>query len=190
VKRAKDGKGEIFLRTCFGYGRGEDGNLTIIEAEADIVRMIFDWYLQGFSVLAIRKELHKLSIKSPTGQDSWSKRTIETMLENEKYAGDVLVMKTIIEPYPNRKRRTNQGQYDRFVIEKHHPAIMPKDVFEQVQAIRLERSNVVVGESGKARKSTRYSMKKAENMASEAAVKIVEAGLSIDEVARLAHHGE
>lgn len=169
VKRAKDGKGEIFLRTCFGYGRGDDGNLRIIEVEADIVRMIFDWYLQGFSVLAIRKELHKLSIKSPTGQENWSKRTIETMLENEKYAGDVLAMKTFTEPYPNRKRKTNKGKYDRFVFERHHPAIIPKDVFEQVRATRLERSNVVVDESGKARKSTRYSMKKAKQTEGETA---------------------
>ena len=171
LKRANAGKGKIFQRKCFGYAQDQDGHLAIEDTEADIVRMIFDWYLSGHSILAIRKELQKRAIKSPTGQDAWSKRTLETMLKNEKYAGDVQVMKTYTEPYPKGKRQVNQGEYDRFILEESHPAIIPKDVFELVQAIQLERSNVVQGESGNTRKSTRYSMKKARQMASESTEK-------------------
>jgi len=32
--------------------------------------------------------------KSPTGKDHWPKRTIDTMLSNEKYTGNVVVGKT------------------------------------------------------------------------------------------------
>jgi hypothetical protein len=42
-------------------------------------------------------------------------------------------------------------------------------VFEIVQAIRLGRINIVSDERGNARKSTRYSMKKAKNMDNETA---------------------
>lgn len=57
------------------------------------VQMIFDLYLSGYSILAIIRELKKQEIKSPTGKDHWPKRTIDTMLSNEKYIGNVIVGK-------------------------------------------------------------------------------------------------
>ena len=38
------------------------------------------------------KELERLGIKSPTGKDKWSKRTIDVMLSNEKYIGNVRLL--------------------------------------------------------------------------------------------------
>ena len=169
LKRANAGKGKIFQRKCFGYTHDQDGHLSIEKTEADIVLDIFAWYLSGHSILSIRKELQKREVKSPNGRSAWSKRTLETMLKNEKYVGDVSVMKTYTEKYPKGKRKVNQGEFDRFTLEQSHPAIIPKDVFEKVQAIQLERSNVVQGESGSTRKNTRYSMKKAKHIASESA---------------------
>ena len=41
--------------------------------------------------------LYNLKIPSPTGLPQWSKRTIEKMLKNEKYVGNVILLKTINE---------------------------------------------------------------------------------------------
>ena len=79
---------------CFGYRHNQEGELIIDEVEALIVQKIFDLYLNGYSVIAIIRELETLEIKSPTGKDRWSKRAIENMLINEKYIGNVLVGKT------------------------------------------------------------------------------------------------
>lgn len=49
-------------------------------------------YLQGKSVLGIEKELERLGIKSPTGKATWPKRTINVMLSNEKYMGNVRLL--------------------------------------------------------------------------------------------------
>ena len=54
-----------FSRTCYGYDRDDDKNLIINESEADIVKKIFGWYVQGWSIVRIRKELETLRIPSP-----------------------------------------------------------------------------------------------------------------------------
>lgn len=41
--------------------------------------------------------LYNQKIPSPTGLPQWSKRVIEKMLRNEKYAGNAILLKTINE---------------------------------------------------------------------------------------------
>lgn len=157
----QNGQSKIYGRKCYGYVQDNSGNLVINEPEAEVVKMIFDFYLSGFSINAIRSELKMLQIKSPTGQDTWSKRTVDTMLINEKYTGDVMVLKTYSEAYPNNKRIINRGEQAMYVAVGAHPAIIPKDVFIKVKDMRESRSNIVRDENGSTRKATRYSMKRA-----------------------------
>ena len=77
---------------------------------ANVVRKIYNWYLGGLSINGIIKELEKQNISSPKGKDRWNKHSLETMLSNEKYKGDVRLLnkriqgrsgegKTLIIPY-------------------------------------------------------------------------------------------
>ena len=102
-------------------------SLIINEDEAQIVRLIFDLYLKGYSILAIIRDLQQQNIKSPTGKDQWSKRTIDTMLANEKYTGDVIVLKSYTEDYPESKRRLNKGQKALYQALDIAPAIITKE---------------------------------------------------------------
>jgi hypothetical protein len=136
------------------------GELVIKEDEADVVKLIYDLYLTGYSIVGIRKELKTRQIKSPTGRDDWSKRTLENILQNEKYTGDVMVIKTFNEGFVNTKRKTNYGEKARYFSSGNNPVIITKEVFDKVAAMRAERSNVTKDEVGNVRKSTRYSMKK------------------------------
>lgn len=45
-----------------GYRKNENGDLEIFPEEAKIVRLIFDLYLQGNSILSIIKELENRGI--------------------------------------------------------------------------------------------------------------------------------
>jgi len=65
-QRAAQGTSKLYNRKCYGYFNDVDGNLAIDEKEAKNVRLIFNLYLQGKSVLGIVKELERLGIKSPT----------------------------------------------------------------------------------------------------------------------------
>ena len=103
--------------------------------------------MNGQSVLGIIKELEKRKISSPTGKEKWCKRTIDVMLSNEKYTGDVRLLKT--------------GKSEvHYLATDNHQAIISKETFEAVQLERVRRSNIVVGVDGKMRKNKKYSSKR------------------------------
>lgn len=162
-RKLKNGDSKLYNRKCFGYQHSEEGNLIIAEEEAKIVLKIFDLYLNGYSILAIIRELENQNIKSPTGRDRWSKRTIETMLSKEKYTGNVLVGKTYCEDYPNNQRLVNNGERQKYLATGNHPSIISDEQFERVKAEKARRSNIQVDENGITRKNTHYSMKKFRN---------------------------
>ena len=82
-QRAAQGTSKLYNRKCYGYYNDEDGNLAINESEAKNVRLIYNLYLQGKSVIGIVKELERLGIKSPTGKDTWPKRSIDVILSKD-----------------------------------------------------------------------------------------------------------
>jgi DNA invertase Pin-like site-specific DNA recombinase len=149
-----------FSRPCFGYDRDGGKKLVLNEKEAEIVRGIFGWYEQGWSIVRIKKELEALHIPSPTGKRRWANATITDILSNEKYVGYSVYGKTTISEYPSMRRvRNNPDQVPR--SENHHPAIIEKACFERVQKMRRLRTNVEIDEQGnKVRKNTHYSMKR------------------------------
>jgi DNA invertase Pin-like site-specific DNA recombinase len=146
-QRAAQGTSKLYNRKCYGYYNDEDGNLAIDEKEANNVRLIYNLYLQGKSVLGIVKELKRLGIKSPTGKATWPKRTIDVMLSNEKYTGTV--------------RLLDNGKHDSYYrADNNNPAIITQETFQAVQIEKQHRSNVVEDEEGNKRKSKKYSSKK------------------------------
>jgi len=81
---------------CFGYKKGDGGKLAIDEPDAEVVRNIFEMRAQGHSLGTIAEWLHENEIPSPTGKAHWSRETINKLLRNEKYVGDVLLQKTFV----------------------------------------------------------------------------------------------
>ena len=144
---AASGTSKLYDRKCYGYKHNEDGKLIIDEETAENVKIIFDLYLGGQSVLGIIKELEKRKIPSPTGKEKWCKRTIDVMLSNEKYTGDVRLLKT--------------GKSEiHYLATDNNPAIISKELFEAVQIEKARRSNVVKDGNGTVkRKNLKYSSK-------------------------------
>lgn len=154
------GYSQVANKSCYGYDKDSNGKLIIHSFQADIVRQIFDWYLQGDSLSKISGKLYDMRAPSPTGKEKWTSGTINKLLSNEKYTGDVLLQKTYISDFWNHKQSENNGKYPQYLFENNHPAIIPKDVFELVQKEKICRTNVEVNNKSKTvRKSTRYSSK-------------------------------
>ena len=146
-QRAAAGTSKLYDRKCYGYKHDENGHLVIDEEKAKNVKLIFDLYLGGQSVIGIIKELEKQKILSPTGKAKWCKRTIDVMLSNEKYTGDVELLKS--------------GKSEvHYLSSGNNPAIISKKTFEAVQIEKRRRSNVVRDENGSKRKKEKYSSKK------------------------------
>ncbi len=145
--RAAAGTSKLYDRKCYGYKHDEDGHLIIDEEKAKNVKLIYDLYLSGQSVVGIIEELKKRKISSPTGKMKWCKRTIDVMLSNEKYTGDVELLKS-------SKSEVH------YLVSGNNPAIISKEVFEAVQVEKIRRSNVVKDGNERKRKSSKYSSKK------------------------------
>jgi len=120
------GNSKLYSRKCFGYKHNEYGELIIDEGQAEVVRTIFDLYLSGLSVLLIIRELVKRKMKSPQGNDRWSKHAIQRILTNEKYIGRVLLGKTCTGDFPNNKQQKNDGGQDQFLMKNAHEPILAK----------------------------------------------------------------
>lgn len=158
-KRVVSGTSELYRRKCFGYCKDEYGDLVINEEEATVVRYIYELYLKGYSVDMIMKVLAENSIKSPTGKGRWSKRTIQNMLTNEKYIGNVCLGKTYTGEYPNNKQKINRGERHQFLAKESHSPIITEEMFETVQQEMKRRSNIEIVDAKVQRKDTHYSAK-------------------------------
>ena len=154
--RAATGKSRYYSRPCFGYRRDEHGHLIINETEAAYVQLIFDAYLQGATIQQIVDLLKEMGISSPTGREAWCKKSIDDILSNEKYVGDVILMKTIHIGGPGSKRIKNRGEAEKFKATASHQAIISRELFDAVQKEKERRCNVETGSNGRVRKSTRY----------------------------------
>ena len=101
-----------------------DGELVVNEQQAEVVRNIFDWYLQGMSLGQIKRRLEENQIKTASGKSVWSKSVIQEMLCNEKYMGDCMLQKYFTEDFLTGKKARNRGQRDRYYVHDSHQGIV------------------------------------------------------------------
>lgn len=132
-------------RVCYGYATQTDGELVINDAEAKIVRWIFSRYLAGDSLGKIVTGLEKQGVVSPTGKTKWNREAISKLLSNEKYAGSVLLQKTMSLCGTQFK---NDGELAQVLIKNHHNAIISMEDFQCVQDMKMQRSKVQTAEIG------------------------------------------
>ncbi len=134
--RMRSGKTVLNHTQFLGYTKGPDGILQVVPKEAEIVRKIFDLYVQGNGVRKIKRYLEEHGIKTVTGKSEWSTSTIDRMLSNEKYVGEVLMQKTYTSDFLTGKREKNQGQLDTYLVENAHEPIISREIFDLVQQMK------------------------------------------------------
>ena len=134
----------------YGYARKklkkEKGwTLEIIPDQAQVVRMIFDWYrngMQGIPVgyTAISDELNRLSIPSPSGT-RWTPNGIQGILRNPVYAGYIKSgyrkeVKKIVDGKLTRSRPLNN---DYTLYPGRHESIISQETWDAVHNRMLKR---------------------------------------------------
>lgn len=110
--------------------------------EADVVRMIYDWYCnEDIGVHSICRRLESLGVRTKKGSLIWKPVSVYNILSNEHYIGCVRWnwRKTVIviEDQEIKKSRPKPEEY--LVFEGKHEAIISKEIFEQAQRIRGKR---------------------------------------------------
>jgi hypothetical protein len=133
----------------YGYDKvklGKDCTLTPNETEAEVVRMMFNWFVNdGITAGSIARKLNDMGIK-PRYKEIWYESTVNQLLGNQHYIGKVVWNRRkaavhIEDGVAVKKRQwANEGEYN--VAEGIHPAIVDKEIFEKAQAKRYHAPRV------------------------------------------------
>ena len=150
-KSAEAGNVYFQYKRMLGYRKGTDGQPEIVPEEAEIIRRIYRRYLAGCSLGQIKQELEQDNIPTAQKVERWSSAVIHNILTNEKYMGDALLQKTYITDCITKKVKKNMGERPMYYVENNHPAIIPRETFDQVQKEMTRRSSKrkVLQKSGK-----------------------------------------
>lgn len=145
IERFKNGIPIVSTAFLLGYEKDKLGKLVIVEEEAEVVRYIFNSFLEGQSVREIAESLTEAGIPTVKGNEVWNSGTIRNMLRNEKYCGDVLMQKTYTVDCFSHKSVRNRGQRPQYRLTDDHPAIIPRSDWMKVQTLLQQprrKSNV------------------------------------------------
>lgn len=139
IRRWKRGTGIYPTWSLLGYEVDEEGHWVIVENEAELIRVIYDMYINGHSSPQIAEILTRSGIPTATNKPKWSSGAVLGILRNEKYCGDVLCQKTMTLDVFTHKSVKNMGEKKQYFIEGHHEAIIDKDDWLLVQKLIRER---------------------------------------------------
>lgn len=132
-KRFADGKYSLPYKQFLGYKKGSDGAPELVEDEAKIIRIIYRLFLDGYASTTIAKKLTDAKISTPARHQVWTRKTIESILQNEKYYGAALLQKRYCEDFRTKKMVPNRGELPQYYIGNDHEPIVTKEIFDEVQ---------------------------------------------------------
>lgn len=165
IKKTKNKKKlEGFYYTAyapFGYKKtSKSGNLEIDEVQANIVRKIFDLFIDGYGTYQISNMLTDENVETPGLQmkmtcvvnnmtnttDKWNHNTIRRMLENQVYIGNCVQNKTKKISYKSKKM-ISLPEEEHSIIRNHHAPIISKEKWDIVQKMLKNHKNAKVRET-------------------------------------------
>ena len=107
-----------------------------VPAEAKVVNMIFDWYLEGLGTTEIGNRLAGSGIPAPNG-GKWGRSTVRKILDNVHYVGMVRwnYNKTVRSIKDGKVVASRPVSEDYSIFPGKHPAIVDQGKFEAVHRI-------------------------------------------------------
>ena len=125
--------------TMLGYSY-EKGKYIVVPDEAALVKLIFEYYLDGLGYNAVAKRLNAEGYKTRNGKP-WYHSTIMKILRNYTYTGNLLLQKTYRENHITKKTLVNRGELPMYHAENSHEAIISPETFDAVQSEIARRAD-------------------------------------------------
>ena len=123
----------------YGYRMMADNQLVVVPEEAEVIRRIYNMYINGYGAQAIANVLNAEGIANARG-GIWRSNTLLKLISNEKYMGDSIMGKVVQKQ--GVKFDNSDGQYgQRYYIENSHEPIVSREVWQRAQDIRQQRKN-------------------------------------------------
>ncbi len=129
----------------------------IVKSQAKVVQWVFEQAALGKSFQSIAASLNQKGIAPPDTiwsrkhkriregtppklgerrdevKIGWTGEQISRMLQTERYSGDLLLQKKYKVNFYTDTLRENRGELPKYFVEAHHPAIVSRELFQQVQ---------------------------------------------------------
>lgn len=122
-------------------------SLRILPEQAAVVRMVYDWYLNGIDGIdvgcgRIAKELNNMGLRTNNG-NFWQEVNIRKMLQNPTYCGKVWWSKNMVATkMKNGVRVKTRVPTTPIIVEGKHEAIISEEVWDRVQEQMKRRTKV------------------------------------------------
>ena len=138
----------IFVSPSTPYGYRLTGReLETIPEEAEIVRYIYSAYLKGQGTADIAHELNELGAIRGHGRERWYPGTIQYILTNVSYTGDMLWQKSFATDTIPFRQVPNRGQKPKYFAENCHAPIVSREDFQKVQNLMALRRAQFAGDA-------------------------------------------
>ncbi|MFD1401376.1 recombinase family protein [Robinsoniella peoriensis] len=137
---------------AYGYMKNpKDKNALIVDDEAaEVVKNIYEWFLDGMSKNAIVRNLNErgilcpseykkskgLNYQHPSGSERplWSAKTITDILKNRLYIGDMVQGRQRVKSYKiHTQEQVPENEW--YIVENTHEPIIERPIFEKVQEL-------------------------------------------------------
>ena len=144
-----------FIGSFASYGYMKDPNdhhkLIIDPETAPVVRMIFEKFIDGCSIIGIAKDLNEMGIPNPTAYTKlkgfnykhpagkkldglWPDSSVRRILRNEMYVGNMVQGKNTTISYKIKQCRAIPKE-DWIIVEGTHEAIVDRETFDKAQSL-------------------------------------------------------
>mgnify|MGYP000942744728 FL=1 len=137
---------------AYGYKKNpKDKNALIVDEEAaEIVKNIYEWFLDGMSKNAIVHNLNDrgilcpseykkskgLNYQNPSGSERplWSSKTVSDILKNRLYVGDMVQGRQRVKSYKiHTQEQVPENEW--YIVENTHEGVIERPIFEKVQEL-------------------------------------------------------
>jgi len=152
-RRQQDGK--WICAAPYGYIVNKRQEFEIVPTEADVVRRIFQLYIDGWGYKKIANRLTDEGIPTPrmaererkeaageecrrTAKPTWAIVTVQGILDNDFYIGTLRQGKYTRKKINGKEQKRDES--DHIVLEHHHQAIIDYRTFATARALRQSRS--------------------------------------------------
>jgi hypothetical protein len=158
VLKTKGAEGKKLTNTpIYGYRLDpEDKNKWVVDPEAaEVVKLVYQMYVEGQGPYRIAKALHDKKILTPTAYMSkarigkfrnytvsdpykWNAQTVTNILEMPEYAGHTVNFKTYKPSHKNIKKKTAPRE-DWLIFRNTHEAVIDEATWEEAQKRRKSK---------------------------------------------------
>ena len=137
-RQFEEGKPMYRLGKAFGYKEGEkEGTFEIIPEEEVIIKQIYKWVKEEYTLSTILKMAKAAGYKARNGKDLRFEQ-IYRIVQNVTYKGDYIMQRFFVDE--ERKTRINRGELPCWYIKDDHPAIVSRKLWEEANAVLEKRA--------------------------------------------------